>query len=95
MLSFVVDNMAIYQTNLDIQSMNTRHIYNHINMMSINVMKYHLVRKCVDCNSSGTFILLLSLDVKFMNPSQKNTDYTNTHYKNSAYLNSKFTVSHD
>jgi hypothetical protein len=47
MLSFVVDNMEKYQTNLDIQSISIRHIYvTHVHVLSTNVMMYQLVRKC-------------------------------------------------
>jgi hypothetical protein len=48
MLSFVVDNMEKYQTNLDIQSISIRHIYiTRMHVLSTNVIMYQLVRKCV------------------------------------------------
>jgi len=49
---------------------------------------------CIDLSSCSVFVLLLSLDVKFMYSSQKNTEHCNTHCSVSPYLCSECTGFH-
>ena len=47
-----------------------------------------------ECNTTGTFALLLSLDVKFVNTFQRNTAYFNASCKTYSYLSKRFTIDH-
>ena len=44
---------------------------------------------CAARNTSGALALLLSLDAKFVNKFQKNTQYFNTHYTIVPYLSNR------
>ena len=44
-------------------------------------------------NTSGPLALLLSLDAKFVNNFQKNTQYFNTHYTIAQSLSNRVTIS--
>jgi hypothetical protein len=48
---------------------------------------------CAARNTSGAIALLLSLDAKFMNNFQKNTQYFNKDYNIATYPSSEFTLS--
>ena len=47
-----------------------------------------------ECNTSGAFVLLLSLDVKFVNTFQKITKYFNARCSIPLHLDNKFTIDH-
>jgi len=48
---------------------------------------------CAARNTSGALALLLSLDAKFVNNFQKNTQYFDTHYNIAQYLSNRVTIS--
>jgi len=48
---------------------------------------------CAARNTSGALALLLSLDAKFLNNFQKNTQNFNTHYSIAPYLSNRVTIS--
>ena len=48
---------------------------------------------CAVRNTSGALDLSLSLDAKFLNNFQKNTQYFNTHYNIAQYLSNRVTIS--
>jgi len=47
-----------------------------------------------ECNFSGMFAQLMSLDFKFLNSLQTNTEYFNTNYKIPLYFSNRFTINH-
>jgi hypothetical protein len=48
---------------------------------------------CAARNTSSALALLVSLDVKFQNNFQKNTQYFNIHYNIAPYLGNRVTIS--
>jgi hypothetical protein len=48
---------------------------------------------CAARNTSGALALVLSLDAKFVNNFQKNTQYFDTHYNIAQYLGNRVTIS--